>query len=184
METEEANAQILSSVLNYNDAVALVKEIKDNNNIYPFRQDMSPKMSSSNTSVKFSACKTFKKEKIYMRLVFLCICALLVVVISFAIVSYVKLRSCEEKLELMPDEDNVCAYSKEATRIGLRVFLERVRDEYFRVCPEDIAWHPESTYEMVRYQFEIHNPRPEHIKKVSEKAEALHQEAIDLVSTR
>ena len=79
------------------------------------------------------------------------------------------------------EEANVCSYSEEAKEIGLREFLERVRDEYFKVCPEDIAWHPESTYKMVKDNFQIHNPRPEHVKRVTQRAQALHQEALDLV---
>ena len=76
---------------------------------------------------------------------------------------------------------DACAYSEEAKRIKLGDFLFKVREEYHVVFPEEIAWHPNATDEMVRQYFKILDPRPENIKLVTDRAIALLNEAKDLV---
>ena len=86
-------------------------------------------------------------------------------------------RSCKRKKLSEEVQDSHCSYSREAKRVGLKDFLEKVMEGYFTLHPEYISWHPKATASMVKNKFKIYDPRPENVKKVSEGAEELLNEA-------
>ena len=78
--------------------------------------------------------------------------------------------------------DDICNPSEEADRVNLNAFLVKVRDVYHDVFPEEIAWLPEVTDEVIRNKFKVHDPTPENLKKIWEQADELLKESIKLVS--
>ena len=83
-------------------------------------------------------------------------------------------KSVESKL-------NICSESKEGKRIKLSQFMEKVKEEYYNVFPEEIAYYPGVTNQMIRDRYKPHDPRSENIKKITETAKALLKEARALV---
>jgi len=58
--------------------------------------------------------------------------------------------------------------------------LIKVQDVYHEVFPEEIAWSPEVTDQIIRNKFKAHDPSPENLKKIWENADALLNESINL----
>ncbi len=68
-----------------------------------------------------------------------------------------------------------CAFSKEAQRIGLEAFLNKVRDEYYKQHPQNTAWHPSARTdkEKVRRDYASYDPTPAKIKERTDAANRL-----------
>lgn len=129
--------------------------------------------------------KPLLKEK--QNVLFIVISLLLLIVgIVLIILAKTKLNQCEPlkdtstttftKLKTF----DPCEYSQEAKRIKLGDFLFKVRDQYHNVFPEETAWHPNLSEEMLVQKFKMYDPRPENVKKVTDTAYSLLNEAKSL----
>ena len=121
----------------------------------------------------------------------ICILALTTVLlfigIVLLIVSHIQLKNCREENTdsseiVSPESSSRCDYSPEARRVGLGEFLEKVKESYYEVFPEDIAFHPVTSSKLIKEKFRVHDPRPENIKRISDRADELLRECVALVS--
>ena len=124
--------------------------------------------------------------------------ALLLLIVGIVLIVLANVNSCEATSAEIPDgssanqkanktivgNDDICHPSEEANRTKLNDFLVKVRDVYHKVFPEEIAWLPEVTDEIIRNKFKVHDPTPENLKRIWEQANKLLQESVDLVSQR
>lgn len=69
-----------------------------------------------------------------------------------------------------------------ANNKNLNFFLLKVMEGYFDAFPDDIAFHPHASRELIRKRFQIHDSRPENIKRISDIAEKLLLDGKNLVS--
>ncbi len=72
------------------------------------------------------------------------------------------------------DKDQ-CKFSKEAQRIGLEAFLNKVRNEFYKQHPQNTAWHPDANTdkEKIRRDYSAYDPTPAKIKARTDAAMAL-----------
>lgn len=175
-----------------NSSKKAILEYEENNGDYNNR-DTSPEVSFiKDKSRKYTVDSGIKQTKFSKLMVLLVLISLLLFIgIILLIVSRIQLDNCEEsrklKTETCDDSSNknftdFCTYSSEAKRVGLGKFLDKVKEAYHEVFPEEIAFHPDSSKEMIREKFRVHNPRPENIKRLSDRADELYEEAVSLVS--
>ena len=66
-----------------------------------------------------------------------------------------------------------CKYSDEAKRIGLDSFLEKVRETFYRLHPENTAWHPKATRDKIQKEYRAYDPTPAKIKERTDTAMSL-----------
>ena len=69
-----------------------------------------------------------------------------------------------------------CKYSDEAKRIGLDSFLQKVKDTYYKLHPENTAWHPKATVDKIRKDYRAYDPTPAKIKERTDMAMSLLKE--------
>lgn len=112
---------------------------------------------------------------------------LLVIGIVLIILANAKVKSCGDSnraaKEKQTSSEDICIYSSEAKRIGLPDFLKNLREVYFDMFPEEIAWKPLVDEVMIKNKFAVHDPRPENIKRITDKAKELLDQAVALVRT-
>ena len=124
-------------------------------------------------------------KKLFFFLVFPLI--LLVIGIVLIILAHAKVNSCDNSTQVEKENQNstedVCIYSSEAKRIGLPDFLKNLQEVYFDIFPEEIAWKPLVDEVMIKKKFAVHDPRPENIKRITDKAKELLDQAVALVRT-
>ena len=76
-----------------------------------------------------------------------------------------------------------CQYSKEAKRVKLEEFLEKVQSTYYKLFAENTAWHPLVTIDMIRKEYITYNSSPGAIKRRTDTAHQLLEEISSRVST-
>lgn len=74
------------------------------------------------------------------------------------------------------NDDAQCSFSKEARRVGLDLFLEKLRTEYHRYHPNRIASKPGVTSSEVRQVYQPYDFRPEAIKNATDASTRLYNE--------
>ena len=120
--------------------------------------------------------------------------AFLLLIVGIVLIILANINSCETansetKLD-KPDSgktvlsDDLCDASEEARRVQLNEFLIKVQETYHEVFPEEIAWLPEVTDQIIRNKFKVHDPSPQNLKKIWENADSLLKESIRLVRER
>lgn len=127
------------------------------------------------------------KHGIDRKFVVLIVFAVLLLIVGIVLIVLANVNSCSytsssSSQKSFDSDDDICNPSKEADRIRLNDFLVKVRDIYHEVFPEEIAWLPDVTYEVIRNKFKVHDPKPENLKKIWDRANELLNEAIELVS--
>ena len=118
--------------------------------------------------------------------------AFLLLIVGIVLIILANINSCETSSTTKLDEpdqgktvlsDDLCDPSEEARRVNLNEFLIKVQDTYHEVFPEEIAWLPEVTDQIIRNKFKVHDPSPENLRKIWENADSLLKESFRLVST-
>lgn len=126
------------------------------------------------------------KKGLDKRFIILISLAILLLLVGIILIILANTTSCRQP-DTSPSvgqstaREDTCSQSAEAKRVQLNKFLNKVREQYHEVFPEEIAWHPEATDQMIRTKFKVHDPRPENLRKIWDKANELLQEARDLV---
>ena len=69
-----------------------------------------------------------------------------------------------------------CGFSKEAKRVGLGEFLDRVKATYYKLHPYNVYWDPDVTTDKIRAEFVAYDPTPSVIKNRTDTALVLLQE--------
>ena len=123
------------------------------------------------------------------KLLFFCVFPLILLVIGIVLIilAHAKVNSCDDSSQVATENqtsaEDICLYSSEAKRIGLPDFLKNLREVYFDMFPEEIAWKPLVDEVMIKQKFAIHDPRAENIKRITDKAKELLDQAVALVRT-
>lgn len=126
-------------------------------------------------------CRGSRKDpkKMAQNSIRIIVCTLLVVTGIACIISGIVLlrkksvASCkknlysEEKSSLPPV---TCNYSKEALRIGLPEFLQKVQDIYYDLHPEIIVQKPKVTTKEIWEKFQAYDPSPAKLKLITDKS--------------
>jgi len=110
--------------------------------------------------------------------------AVLLLIVGIVLIALANFNTCKADKSINTSErisNDLCDASDEASRIGLNKFLVKVKDVFHEVFPEEIAWLPEVTDEVIRTKFKVHDPRPENLKKIWDRANQLLNESIHLV---
>ena len=134
-----------------------------------------PSDPSNISGKKPSMCVGIVKYIIDKKLVTLTTFAFLLLIVGIVLIVFANLNKCKNEAfsttKLISDDP--CDESEEASQIGLSEFLERVKDGYFEVFPEEIIYKPAVTNQIVRNKFKVHDPRPENLKRISDRANEL-----------
>ena len=69
-----------------------------------------------------------------------------------------------------------CEYSEEAKRIGLHDILVRAKKSYYQYNPFLLTSDPDATRDEIKEKYTAYNPKPEHIKQVTDAARKLLKE--------
>ena len=118
--------------------------------------------------------------------------AVLLLIVGIVLIVLANVNSCDSDVSgassgsskgASSGEGDICNPSEEAARVKLNEFLVKVQEVYHDVFPEEIAWLPEVTDEIIKSKFKVHDPTPENLKKIWERANELLKESIALVST-
>lgn len=113
------------------------------------------------------------------------VCVLLVVVGIACIISGIVLlhkksvASCQKNLyreETSSLPPVTCNYSKEALRVGLPEFLQKVQDTYYDLHPEKIYLKPKVTTKEIWEKFQGYDPSPAKLKLITDKSFELLEE--------
>lgn len=92
-----------------------------------------------------------------------------------------KNEACTSKKSKSVDLKKGCEYSAEAKRVGLNSFLEKVKTTFYKMKPNQVVYAPDSTSEVVRAEFSPYNCHPDFIKKRTDTAIKLYDEAKDIL---
>lgn len=67
-----------------------------------------------------------------------------------------------------------CSFSREARRIGLEKYLQKVLNTYYELHPQDLVYRPGGvTTEELKAKFRPYDPDPKHLKRISDVAREL-----------
>lgn len=113
--------------------------------------------------------------------VVLCLVGLILVVVGGVLVSKAKDEECASQVPSATKapmvKPSTCEYSDEAKRVGLDEFLRKVKTSYYKMNPNNAVYDPDSTPTTIRVDFSPYNAHPEAIRKRTDAARALYQEA-------
>ena len=106
------------------------------------------------------------------------ICFIAIACLCAGIVLLAKTKSCKDDSKAGTSSATTgkstlkeqCKFSDEAKRIGLETFLKKVKDTYYRVHPENAAWHPDATTDRIRKEYRAYDPTPAKIKERTDAA--------------
>ena len=106
------------------------------------------------------------------------VCIIALACLCAGIALMVKTKSCESSKSGSTTSSlkDQCKYSDEAKRIGLNSFLIKVKDTFYKLHPENTAWHPEADTDKIRKEYRAYDPTPAKIKERTDKAMLLLEE--------
>lgn len=107
-----------------------------------------------------------------------CIIALACLCAGIALMA--KTKTCEVKDESGTAASKAwkaqCDYSSEANKIGLGAFLKKIKDQFYKLRPENTAWHPKANADKIRQEYRAYDPTPAKIKERTDVAISLLKE--------
>ena len=89
------------------------------------------------------------------------------------------LAMSNDKKDTGQRDQNRCEFSREAKRVGLGEFLNRVKATYHKLHPYDVHLEPDVTTEKIKAEYFAYDPTPSVIKKRTDTALALLKEIND-----
>ena len=123
------------------------------------------------------------KYQIDKKFVLLVSFAVLLLIIGIILIVLANHTSCDDKdatTQKLTGND-ICDPSEEASRVKLMEFLAKVRDTYYEVLPEEIAWKPDVHVQDIWDKFRVHDPKPANIKLISDTVKKLLTESEEMV---
>lgn len=123
------------------------------------------------------------KKPLYIAIavaVVLCFVGLILIVVGGVLTSKAR-KECPT--EVSPSskapmvKPSTCEYSDEAKRVGLDKFLLKVKTTYYKMNPNNAVYDPDSTPTTIREDFSPYDAHPEAIRKRTDAARALYEEA-------
>lgn len=105
------------------------------------------------------------------------------VTLSLIAGGYSEYSEDRSKLRMRRGTSVICSYSSEAQRVGLEAFVRKVKTTSYKMNPNNVVYDPDSTPESVRREFFPYNSHPSAIRRRTDAARALYQEANKLENT-
>ena len=105
------------------------------------------------------------------------------VTLSLIAGGYSEYSENRSKLRMRRGTSVLCSYSSETQRVGLEAFVRKVKTTYYKMNPNNVVYDPDSTPESVRREFFPYNSHPSAIRRRTDAARALYQEANKLENT-
>ena len=100
------------------------------------------------------------KHSIDKKFIALITFAVLLLIVGIVLIILANVNSCNnEKAQTsgkVVGGADVCDPSVEADRAKLKDFMIKIQDVYHEVFPEEIAWMPEVTSEIIKSRFKVH----------------------------
>lgn len=119
------------------------------------------------------------QKSVDKKYIFLIVLALILLIIGIALIVLANKKS-EKVCAKNTEKYDICGYSNEAKRVKLGEFISKMKRDYHDIFREEIAWDPAATEKDIKEKFKAHDPSPENIKMITERAKKLLQEANDL----
>ena len=156
----------------------------------------SEMMITENSDIKFGRSRLSKERIITLTLLAVAVIVLIVGIALIAISSSGKKSGKTSSGSTSKQEDeeeaattvapttpttNRCNFSKEAQRVGLAEFIDRVKATNYKLHPYDVYYDPDVTTDRVKMEYVAYDPTPSIIKHRTDTALALLKEINTLV---
>ena len=151
------------------------------------------RVDSSMTKVMFDSQNSpgtglFLSRKSKMLIIVMALISLILFIIGVVLIATAR-KKCQSNtsgskrgLGGAATENERCKFSEEARRVGLKAFLKKVKDNYYRLHPEKIGRTLKSTADDIRKKYIAYDPSPQAIKQRTDTAYQLFDEIKGKVS--